>query len=445
MCTAPDGAVYVGNDMRDERLSTDQPACTITRFSSTGPDRKRTVFADKLYSPAGSLWYDGWLYVIHDPLMSRFKDTKGDGVADVREDLITDLGIKPNAGLNDHVVSGFTLGMDGWFYISVGDRGIFEAKSAKDGSMVTLQGGGIVRCRPDGSQLEIYSGGTRNHLEVDLDAFDRAFTSDNTDDGNGWWTRVTQHIEGGFYGYPFYFKEDTTNGLMAPGPQKPQFTSTALSPNERFLPAMTDFGGGSPTGGLVYMSDGLPEKYRNVPFFSEWGKGGVYATELAREGATYKVAKNTALVTADKGGDFRPMQLAVAPDGSVLIADWGWGGWKAPKTLGAVWRLSWPEARPAPRVPDDAPVPQLIAALGACGPRPAPAGGICARQARRGGRAALIEVLHDNAAPAVKKAHALWALDLIGDASPELREKVTEPIRQVLADPAAGNSRASGA
>jgi putative membrane-bound dehydrogenase-like protein len=437
VCAAPDGAVYVGNDTRDERLNTDQPVCTIVKYSGTGPDRRRTVFADKLYSPAGSLWYDGWLYVMHDPLLTRFKDTKGDGVADVREDLITNLGIVPNAGLNDHVVSGFTLGMDGWLYISVGDRGIFEAKSTKDGSTVTLQGGGIVRCRPDGSHLEIYSGGTRNHLEVDLDAFDRAFTSDNTDDGNGWWTRVTQHIEGGYYGYPFYFKEDTTNGLMAPGPQKPQFTATALSPNERFLPAMTDYGGGAPTGGLVYMSDGLPEKYRNVPFFSEWGKGTVFAVDLAREGATYRVKQNTTLVSADKGGDFRPMQLSVANDGSVFIADWGWGGWKAPKTLGAIWRLSWPEAHPVPRVADDAPVPQLVAALGHVD-----------RDQRLRAEWALVkkgemvipqlvEVLHDGGAPAVKKAHALWTLDLIGDSSNELREKVTGLIRQALEDPAA--------
>ncbi|EDY16423.1 heme-binding protein [Chthoniobacter flavus Ellin428] len=436
VCAAPDGSVYVGNDVRDERLNTDQPVCQIVRFSSGTMERKRTVFADKLYSPAGSLWYDGWLYVIHDPLMSRFKDTDGDGVADVREDLITNLGIKPNAGLNDHVVSGFTLGMDGWFYISVGDRGIFEAKSNKDGSMVTLQGGGIVRCRPDGSQLEIFSGGTRNHLEVDLDAFDRAFTRDNTDDGNGWWTRVTHHIEGGYYGYPFYFKEDTTNGLMAPGPQKPQFTATALSPNERFLPAMTDFGGGSPTGGLVYMSDGLPEKYRNVPFFSEWGKAAVYATDLAREGATYKVAKDTSLVNADKGGDFRPMQLSVAPDGSVLIADWGWGGWKAPKTLGAVWRLSWPEARPAPRIADNAPVPKLIEALGHVDRDQRLRAEFALVKQGEPVVPPLIEVLHDAKAPAVKKAHALWALDLIGDGSPELRDKVTGLIRQVLTDSA---------
>jgi putative membrane-bound dehydrogenase-like protein len=435
VCAAPDGAVYIGNDTRDERLNTDQPVCTIVRYSSAGVDRQRTVFADKLYSPAGSLWYDGWLYVMHDPLLSRFKDTKGTGVADVREDLITDLGIKPNAGLNDHVVSGFTLGMDGFIYISVGDRGIFEAKSVKDGSMVTLQGGGIIRCRPDGSHLEIYSGGTRNHLEVDLDAFDRAFTSDNTDDGNGWWTRVTQHIEGGYYGYPFYFKEDTTNGLMAPGPQKPQFTATALSPNERFLPAMTDYGGGAPTGGLVYMSDGLPEKYRNVPFFSEWGKGTVFAIDLEHEGATFKVKQNTTLISADKGGAFRPMQLSVANDGSVFVADWGWGGWKAPKNLGAVWRLSWPEAKPSPRVPDDAPVPQLIAALAHVD-----------RDQRLRAEFALVkqgesvipqltEVLHDSSASAVKKAHALWALDLIGDGSAELREKASGLIRQVIDDP----------
>jgi len=436
VCAAPDGAVYVGNDTRDERLSTDQPVCTIVRYSSTGPDRKRTVFADKLYSPAGSLWYDGWLYVMHDPLLTRFKDTKGDGVADLREDLITNLGIVPNAGLNDHVVSGFTLGMDGWFYISVGDRGIFEAKSVKDGSTVTLQGGGIVRCRPDGSHLEIFSGGTRNHLEVDLDAFDRAFTSDNTDDGNGWWTRVTQHIESGYYGYPFYFKEDTTNGLLAPGPQKAQFNPTALSPNERFLPAMTDYGGGAPTGGLVYMSDGLPDRYRNVPFFSEWGKGTVFAIDLAPEGATFRVKKNTTLVSADKGGDFRPMQLSVANDGSVFIADWGWGGWKAPKTLGAVWRLSWSEARPATRISDNAPVPELIAALGHVDRDQRLRAEFALVKQGDVAIPPLIQVLHDTTAKPVKKAHALWALDLIGDGSPELRGKVSGLIRQVLDDPA---------
>ena len=109
---APDGSVYVGCDPRDTRLNTAKPECFIVRFGDFDtpdqirlpdgslappgpPHRHRTVFATGLYSPAGSAWHDGWLYVIHDPLMSRFKDTNGDGIADVREDLITNLGLVP--------------------------------------------------------------------------------------------------------------------------------------------------------------------------------------------------------------------------------------------------------------------------------------------------------------------------------------------------------------
>jgi glucose/arabinose dehydrogenase len=102
--------------------------------------------------------------------MSRFKDTDGDGVADVREDLVTNLGHVPYGGLNDHCVSGFTLGMDGFFYISVGDRGVYQAKG--QGWLDTHHAGlaGIIRCRPDGTDLNIFSTGTRNHLAVLLDA-----------------------------------------------------------------------------------------------------------------------------------------------------------------------------------------------------------------------------------------------------------------------------------
>src|SRR4051812_43873600 len=47
VCADPAGAIYVGNDPRDGRLNTAEPACSIVRFSGMGPDRKRTVFADK--------------------------------------------------------------------------------------------------------------------------------------------------------------------------------------------------------------------------------------------------------------------------------------------------------------------------------------------------------------------------------------------------------------
>jgi len=433
--SSPDGTIFIGNDPRDSRLSTVNPECTIVRYSSLGADRKRTVFADKLFSPAGMLWHDGWLYVIHDPLMTRFKDTNGDGIADVREDLITNLGIEPNEGLNDHVVSGFTLGMDGFFYISVGDRGIYHAKG-KDGSEVTLLGGGIVRCRPDGTALEVYSGGTRNHLEVNLDAMDRPFTLDNTDDGNGWWTRLEYHVESGYYGYPYYYRKDQTNGLLAPGPNKAQPFPDAPAVNERFLPSLTDFGGGSPTGGLCYMSDGLPEKYRGKQLFSEWGQRRLSVIEVAQDGAGFKHVNNQPLLEESKGGSFRPMELYVGHDGSLLVADWGFGGWKSPKSAGAVWRVSWPEAHPAQRLayPETAAVKDLVAALN----HPDRDQRLRAEWAlvRHGGAAfeAVAAVAKDSAAPELQRAHALWTLDLLADASKELRKKTTAQLVALLKD-----------
>ena len=424
VCGAPDGSFYVGNDPRDGRLSNKEPVNTIVRFSSMGADRKRTVFADKLYSPAGSAWHDGWLYVLHDPLLTRFRDTDGDGIADVREDLITNLGIPPNEGLNDHVVSGFTLGMDGFFYISVGDRGIYQAKSVKDGSTITMRGGGIVRCRTDGTQLEIFSTGTRNHLQVNLDAEDNAFTRDNTDDGNGWWTRLTHHIEGGYYGYPYDFRkapnygvvqpsQETLNAIKQHGGTTASDLSTLNSQLSTFLPAMADFGGGSPTGGLCYLSDGLPENYRGKHFFSEWGKSGVFVTEVARDGATFKLVSDTKLIEPEKGGDFRPMQLSVAADGSLLIADWGYGGWKSPRVAGAIWRLSWPEAKPAPRLKDEskATVEELIAALGHPDRDQRLRAEFASVGRGEGGVAILSPLVKDESAPSVRRMHALWTIE----------------------------------
>lgn len=434
VAAAPDGSVYVGNDPRDSRLNTKAPECTIVRFSADG--KKQTVFAKELYSPAGSLWHDGWLYVAHNPLLSRFKDTNGDGVADVREDLVTNLGPQPHEGLNDHVVSGFTLGMDGFLYISVGDKGVYHA-TGKDGSEATLQGGGIVRCRPDGTALEVYSGGTRNHLEVNLDAMDRAFTLDNTDDGNGWWTRLCYHIESGYYGYPFYYKNDQTNGLKTPGPQKAQFWPGAPEVNERFLPCLTDFGGGSPCGGLCYMSDGLPEKYRGKLLFSEWGQRKVSVIDVAPDGASFKFVSNEAMLTEDKGGSFRPMQMYVAADGSLLIADWGYGGWKSgPKTVGTIWRVSWPEAKPAPRLadPEKATVPELITALDHVDRNERLRAEWALVHRGESVIPQLIETMNNLKAGDVQRAHALWTMDLIGEGSAELRKTASGLIQQLLND-----------
>jgi putative membrane-bound dehydrogenase-like protein len=443
VCGDTYGAIYIGNDLRDGKIDTLDPICTIVRISGTGPGRKSTVFADKLYSPAGSAWFDGWLYVIHDPFMTRFRDTNGDGVADIREDLITNLGVMPQNGLNDHCASGFTLGMDGCWYISIGDRGTYQTKSVKDGSTISLRGGGIIRCRIDGTRLEIFSSGTRNHLQVNLDAEDNAFTRDNTDDGNGWWTRLTHHIEGGYYGYPYDYRSAPNYGVIQPSKQTldaiKQFGGSVVEPQrseeakfDRFLPAMADFGGGSPTGGLCYLSDGLPEQYRGKHFFSEWGKAGLFVTELAHDGATFKLVSDTKLVEPAKGGEFRPMQIAVAVDGSLLIADWGYGGWKSPRVAGAVWRLYWPEAKPAPRLKDESKVSidELVAALGHPDRDQRLRIQFALMQKGEAALESVVAAVRNEQAPVLQRLHALWALR--GGTQGVVGQQTNDRARQIL-------------
>ena len=119
---APDGTVYLGQDPMDMPGPPTAPIDSVVAIK----DGKVTVFADKLWSVMGLEWIDGTLYVVHAPFLSAFRDTDGDGKADARVDLITGLGPKLPGfnGINDHVASGIRLGMDGFLYISVGDKGI---------------------------------------------------------------------------------------------------------------------------------------------------------------------------------------------------------------------------------------------------------------------------------------------------------------------------------
>src|ERR1700721_2826942 len=98
--------------------------------------------------------------VVHAPFLAAFRDTDGDGKAAARVDLVTGLGPKLPGfnGINDHIASGVRLGMDGFLYVAVGDKGIPRGVG-RDGKTIRLKGGGVIRIRPDGTDLETVSPG----------------------------------------------------------------------------------------------------------------------------------------------------------------------------------------------------------------------------------------------------------------------------------------------
>ena len=114
----------------------------------------------------------------------------------------------------------------------------------RDGTVIRLHGGGVIRVRPDGTDLEIVSTGERNPLSVALSETDEIFTYGNDDDSKKWPNSLTHHIVGGHYGYPYEF----------------------LTRPNRCLPIVTGKIGGSGTQGCSYDEDGLPALSRLALF-----------------------------------------------------------------------------------------------------------------------------------------------------------------------------------
>lgn len=403
------GNLFVGEDPMDMRGPTTKEFDRVVRieFDANGKPAKKTVFCENLAAVFGLVWHEGSLYVMHAPHYSVFRDTNGDGVADERKDLATGFG--PPAGVygfNDHIVTGTRMGLDGRIYVSVGDKGIQKAVGS-DGSIISLEGGGVVRMWPDGSQLEVFSSGTRNHLDVAMDSLDHIFTYDNTDDGLGWWTRFTYHVNTGYYGYPFDY----------------------LKHAERHLPRITEHGGGSPVGAACYNEAAWPKEFQQNAFHCEWGKGKVQRFATKAAGASF-TAEMEDFMTNDGSGEFRPQDLCFSPDGkSMYVADWNFGGWVNPKVAGRLYRVRYigkdtPQAEPV-RASEQDSVEKQLQSLS----HPAQSERLRAQWnlARRGASVepALIKVLQSSGVDPMAKVHTLWTLFAIHKQQPLPQIRVT--------------------
>ena len=460
VASAPDGRVFVAEDPMDQQGPGNKP---IDRVLCLHPDGRVTVFADKLYAVFGLAYYDGKLFVHHSPKFTVFTDDVASGTGKNPVDYYdTDNPATWGSGnLNDHIPAQIRLGMDGYFYMSVGDKGVYGLVSKVDGSKAELKGGGVIRFRPDGTNFEVYASGTRNHLDVSMNAEDEIFTYDNTDDGLGWNTRFTHIVDGGFYGYPYDYraKDDDAEGMARLKAQRDavakakteydnkvkEITKDLKTDEEKnaaiakanlarpsalvapFQPytlwAIDDFGGGSPCGAVGYNEDALPEEYRGNLFHCDWGKKQIERYVVERAGATYKVAKRDDKFLKGGTQPFRPLGIDVTPDGlGFYICDWNFDGWNSKQDVGRFMKLTFTgkshaTPKPAWYVPAamgqkfDASTQDLITALA----HPAQSVRLVAsrRIGERGNSAvpALVSLLNDSTAPNYARWHAIWTLD----------------------------------
>ncbi len=279
LAVAPTGEVYVGVDMIGS-LGKKPGKGSIIRLVDSNNDGKvdqHTTFA-MVDNPRGILPVGDRLYVLHTQFSPEtgiasgmdlvvFEDKNHDGVADGPSSPIIEHISSPKflqSRGTDHATNGIRMGIDGWIYIAVGDFGFHNATD-RSGKKLTMLGGGIVRVRPNGTEMEVYSHGMRNIYDVAIDPYMNIFTRDNTNDGGGWNIRFSNPIQSGESGYPVLFKHFT----------------------DEIIPGLVDVGGGSGTGSL-YMDDATwPAQYNNVPMMADWGRNQLYIHRVTPDGASF--------------------------------------------------------------------------------------------------------------------------------------------------------------
>ena len=268
---SPGGEVFVGVDQNGS-LDVQPNRGWVVRCLDTDGDGvadKFNIFA-KMDSPRGIVYDHNTLYVMHPPVLEAFYDDNGTGTANRSEVLVRGLGHDLNFRGADHTCNGVRMGIDGWLYIALGDYGARKAVG-KDGTELQLHGGGIVRVRPDGSELELVVQGTRNIYDVAIDPLMNIFTCDNTNDGDDWNVRLSHLIPTANYGYPSLFRHFS----------------------DEMVATMMDYGGGAPTGSLFLDEPGFPNGLGHGLYTCQWGWNTVTRHPLKSDGASFTAEKES--------------------------------------------------------------------------------------------------------------------------------------------------------
>ncbi|MBI5761115.1 MAG: HEAT repeat domain-containing protein [Planctomycetales bacterium] len=264
---------------------------------------KSTIYADQFNSIMGLTFHGNTVYAMHSPYLTALRDTDGDGKADERRDLLSGLGLTPEENpVRLHCANGLVMGHDGWLYLALGDHGCKLKRP--EGDELVLNGGGILRCRPDGRDLHVFATGLRNIYDVALDDELNVFVRDNENDGGDYKIRVCHSFFGADHGYPYLYYE---------------------RPDEA-LPPIADLGLGSSAGGLCYLEQQFPAEYRGNLIFCEWGRS-VVRYGLQRVGSSFATPKEIEFAAGAENDPygFKPTDVVVERDGSLIVADWADG------------------------------------------------------------------------------------------------------------------------
>ena len=252
-----------------------------------GKADKETVFADKLHLPTGfEISHDG-VYVAQGNHLVLLKDTDGDDQADVREIVLS--------GFDDHdthhVISAFCADPSGAIYMGEGTFLHSNVETAY--GTVRSSNGGFFRFSPQRSHLERTA-----RLSIP----------------NPWGTAFDD------YGQPFFLEtSDPELHWLTAGSVKVDYGQFCPKPPSLIERSQRV----RPTSGLEFVSSGhFPDEVQgDILLHNTIGFLGTKQHQVIDDGAGFTTKHRHDLLKSSDG-NFRPVDLEFAPDGSLYLVDW---------------------------------------------------------------------------------------------------------------------------
>ncbi len=414
---------YLGAEFASYAKEHDRIRLIVDR-DGDGKADQATIFADGFNNAedglaSGVLARKGNVWFTCIPDLWLLKDTNGDGKADIKKSLHHGYGI--HVAFLGHDLHGLRFGPDGKLYFSIGDRGLHVVTEGR--TVSSPDSGAVLRCNPDGSELELFATGLRNPQELAFDQFGNLFTCDNNSD-SGDKARCVYLVEGGDSGWRIgyqYLESPVSRGPW--NDEKlwhPQWKGQAAY----LVPPLANLADGP--SGFTYDPgvSQLPEAYRDHFFLADFrgaaGQSGVRSFALKPRGASFEVIDSRRFLWGAEATD-----VDFGPDGALYVSDWV-EGWNT-TGKGRIYRVVG-EGAPSAKVLETKSLlgedlakrsrDSLISLLSHEDFRVRQEAQFALAQQGEAARASLIQTAR-SASKLTAKLHAIWGLGQIGRKAPE--------------------------
>ncbi|QDU95379.1 PVC-type heme-binding CxxCH protein [Lignipirellula cremea] len=293
------------------------------------------IFAGPFNEPldglaAGVIARDGDVYLTCIPHLWKLRDTNGDGKADVKESLQRGFGV--NCAFLGHDLHGLVWGPDGRLYFSVGDRG-FNLTTKEGKHLVGPRRGGVFRCDPDGSNLELVHVGLRNPQELAFDEFGNLFAADNNCD-KGDLSRLVYVVDGGDSGWNMAYQTIEDPYLTGPWHAEKMWHVNAVGQPAWILPPVGSLGSG-PSGFVYYPGVGLDRRYDGHFFLCNYtGDGGIESFAVKPHGASFRITDDHSFLKPVRATD-----VDFGYDGKMYVLDFVNLDWTGKSLGGRIYTL----------------------------------------------------------------------------------------------------------